>query len=50
MIGDVLKHLDDHLKGPFLSVQLPFVRGTRNDHIPAIPLPFTPYAHQERAF
>lgn len=38
------------LKGPHLQVALPFVRGTRPDWFPKVPLPFTPHKHQEAAF
>ncbi len=37
-------------KGPYLSVKLPFVTGSKPDYFPEVPLPFTPHAHQERAF
>lgn len=38
------------LKGPSVQVALPFVRGTRPDWFPKVPLPFTPHRHQEAAF
>lgn len=38
------------LKGPHIQVSLPFVRGTRPDFFPKVPLPFTPHKHQELAF
>lgn len=38
------------LKGPYVQVALPFVRGTRPDWFPRVPLPFTPHKHQEHAF
>jgi len=38
------------LKGPHLQVALPFVRGSRADWFPTVPLPFTPHKHQEAAF
>ena len=38
------------VKGPFVQVALPFVRGTRPDWFPKVPLPFTPHKHQELAF
>lgn len=38
-------------KGPFLSLALPFRKGSRGpDYFPRIPLPFAPYLHQEMAF
>lgn len=45
--------LDEHgrlVKGPYVQVALPFVRGARPDWFPKVPLPFTPHAHQELAF
>ncbi len=42
---------DRLFKGPFLTLHLPFVMGTRTtDWFPAIPFPFRPYKHQELAF
>ena len=38
------------VKGPFVQVALPFVRGSRSDWVPRVPLPFTPHKHQELAF
>ena len=38
------------LKGPYVSVSLPFLQGSGRDWFPQIPLPFPPYHHQERAF
>jgi DEAD/DEAH box helicase domain-containing protein len=38
------------LKGPHLQVSLPFVRGSRADWFPKVPLAFTPHKHQEVAF
>ncbi|NDF15755.1 DEAD/DEAH box helicase, partial [bacterium] len=38
------------LKGPHVQVSLPFVRGTKSDFFPKVPLPFTPHKHQELAF
>ncbi|MBI4917346.1 MAG: DEAD/DEAH box helicase [Acidobacteria bacterium] len=38
-------------KGPYLSLQLPFLHGEgRADRFPDVPLPYPPYRHQERAF
>jgi DEAD/DEAH box helicase domain-containing protein len=38
-------------KGPFISLGLPFRKGTIDeDYFPDVPLPFAPYAHQEQAF
>ena len=36
------------LKGPYVSVALPFHQGTGRDWFPQIPLPFPPYWHQEK--
>ncbi len=38
------------LKGPYVSVALPFQEGSGRDWFPQIPLPFPPYLHQEKAF
>jgi DEAD/DEAH box helicase domain-containing protein len=38
------------LKGPSVSVALPFHQGSGRDWFPQIPLPFPPYRHQEKAF
>ncbi len=38
------------IKGPHIQVSLPFVRGSRPDFFPKVPLPFTPHKHQELAF
>ena len=35
------------LKGPYVSVSLPFHQGSGRDWFPEIPLPFPPYRHQE---
>lgn len=38
-------------KGPYVSVQLPFVHGEHGaDYFPEVPLEFPPYAHQAKAF
>ncbi len=38
------------LKGPYVSVALPFHQGDGRDWFPQIPLPFPPYRHQQKAF
>jgi DEAD/DEAH box helicase domain-containing protein len=38
------------VKGPFITAALPFQQGRRQDWFPAIPLPFPPYLHQEKAY
>ncbi len=37
-------------KGPYVQVFLPFVKGSRPDWFPKVPLGFTPHRHQEKAF
>lgn len=38
-------------KGPYVSVQLPFLHGEHGaDYFPKVPLEFPPYAHQAKAF
>ena len=38
-------------KGPFLDIQLPFQQGKKGtDYFPALPMPFSPYLHQKKAF
>ena len=50
-IVDDLVQSEAAFKGPYLSLQLPFQSGDgAKSHFPAIPLSFTPYLHQERAF
>lgn len=42
---------DTVFKGPYVSVQLPFVHGEHGpDYFPEVPLEFPPYAHQAKAF
>ena len=38
------------LKGPYISIALPFRQGSRRNWFPEIPLGFSPYLHQEKAF
>ena len=38
------------LKGPYISVALPFRQGSSRNWFPEIPLRFSPYRHQEKAF
>ena len=51
---NVIEHLlrDDAmlLKGPYVSLKLPFRGGRNPDAFPAIPLGFQPHLHQEQAF
>ncbi|ACV62293.1 DEAD/DEAH box helicase domain protein [Desulfofarcimen acetoxidans DSM 771] len=38
-------------QGPYLTIRLPFRKGTGNrNRFTGIPLPYTPYLHQEKAF
>src|SRR5262249_9482329 len=42
---------DTLIKGPWLSLDMPFRRSERNsEFFPHVPLGFRPYRHQERAF
>ncbi|HJN35022.1 MAG TPA: hypothetical protein QF626_00770, partial [Prochlorococcaceae cyanobacterium Fu_MAG_50] len=50
LIDRFLADREQLLKGPFVSVSLPFHQGSGRDWFPQIPLPFPPYRHQERAF
>jgi DEAD/DEAH box helicase domain-containing protein len=38
------------LKGPYISISLPFRKGQRAAWFPELRLPFTPWRHQEQAF
>ena len=37
-------------KGPYISLQLPFEKGGDQEYFPHVPLGYTPYRHQEKAF
>ncbi|MCX5943680.1 MAG: DEAD/DEAH box helicase [Cyanobacteria bacterium] len=50
LIDRFLAERERLLKGPYVSVALPFLQGSGRDWFPQIPLPFPPYHHQERAF
>jgi DEAD/DEAH box helicase domain-containing protein len=50
VIDDLLDERGGLLKGPYVSVKLPFVRSTSPYPFPNVPLGFTPYVHQQRAF
>ena len=50
LIDRFLADRDQLLKGPYVSVALPFHQGSGRDWFPQIPLPFPPYRHQEKAF
>jgi len=51
ILQDLLETEGEVFKGPYLRLGLPFekARGEK-DFFPEIPLPFSPYGHQERAF
>ena len=38
------------IKGPYVSIALPFHKGLRSDWFPELQLPFQPWRHQELAF
>ena len=50
LIDRFLADRDQLLKGPFVSVSLPFREGSGRNWFPEIPLSFPPYLHQELAF
>ena len=50
LIDRFMADRDQLLKGPFVSVSLPFREGSGRDWFPQIPLSFPPYLHQEKAF
>jgi len=50
VVEDLVSTPDALVKGPYVSLKLPFVRGSSPDFFPDVPLGFTPHAHQERAF
>ncbi len=49
-IADLIQEPGAILKGPYVSLGLPFVRGAGPEPFPGVSLGYTPYAHQERAF
>jgi DEAD/DEAH box helicase domain-containing protein len=50
LIDRFLADREQLLKGPYVSVALPFHQGSGRNWFPQIPLPFPPYRHQEKAF
>ena len=50
LIERFLADRDRLLKGPYVSVALPFHEGSGRNWFPEIPLPFPPYRHQEKSF
>lgn len=50
VIEDLLAEPGALVKGPYVSLKLPFATGKNPTFFPNIPLGFTPHAHQEQAF
>ena len=51
VIDDFLSDADNLVKGPYLSIELPFQHAPEGgEPFPKIPLGFTPYRHQRTAF
>ena len=51
VVDDFLADTENLLKGPYLSVELPFQRASEGgEPFPETPLGFTPYRHQRTAF
>jgi DEAD/DEAH box helicase domain-containing protein len=51
IIDSFIKEPDSLIKGPWLTLEMPFRRSQREDEFfPAIPLGFRAYKHQEKAF
>lgn len=51
VIDEFLETPENLLKGPYLSIQLPFGRDAQGGQpFPEIPLDFTPFRHQRKAF
>ncbi|MCP9786562.1 DEAD/DEAH box helicase, partial [Cyanobium sp. N5-Cardenillas] len=50
LIDRFLADRDRLVKGPYISISLPFQQGSRADWFPELQLPFPPYRHQEQAF
>ena len=50
VIEDLLAEPGGLVKGPYVSLKLPFVSGKSPRFFEDIPLGFTPHAHQEQAF
>ena len=50
VIDDLLDEPGGLLKGPYVSLKLPFVAGKNPDFFPHVPMGFTPHLHQEQAF
>jgi hypothetical protein len=50
LLARILADRERLIKGPYVSVALPFQQGSRRDWFPQIPLPFPANRHQEQAF
>ncbi len=50
LIKRFLANRENLIKGPYITVSLPFYEGSGQNWFPNIPLPFPPYKHQEKAF
>ena len=50
LIERFLAKRDQLFKGPYVSISLPFRQGSERNWFPQIPLSFSPYLHQEKAF
>lgn len=50
VVDDLLAEPGALLKGPYVSLKLPFVTGKDPAFFPDVPLDFLPYLHQEQAF
>lgn len=51
VVDDFLADTENLLKGPYLSVELPFQRAPEGgDPFPEMPIEFVPYRHQRTAF
>ena len=50
VISDLIDEPGGLLKGPYVSLKLPFVSGKHPNFFPNVPMGFTPHFHQEQAF
>ncbi len=50
VVDDLLAEPGALVKGPYVSLKLPFVSGTNPRFFPDVPLDFVPHRHQEQAF
>ena len=51
ILEDFLAEPGNVFKGPFLDIQLPYQQGKGgSDYFPDLPMPFSPYLHQEKSF